>query len=226
MVGAPRFELGTSWSRTKRATRLRHAPRKQQIRPSPGDESLRNSVLAGRAYSAGTSLHPPSELQLIGRLDQLLILAHLGAHSCAGMLRQQWVQLTLATKTLIDLYGPFRRLIPPSGRGGCPEAPRHKQGFLGDKKRLVGTARFELATPCTPILKVIIARTRRSMHEVNIAMVLPSFLQGIHTCCNLVRSPASLRGYVTNHVTKRPKGDNYASDQNTIGRSGRFAGGP
>jgi hypothetical protein len=26
MVGAPRFELGTSWSRTKRATRLRHAP--------------------------------------------------------------------------------------------------------------------------------------------------------------------------------------------------------
>ena len=26
MVGAPRFELGTSWSRTKRATRLRYAP--------------------------------------------------------------------------------------------------------------------------------------------------------------------------------------------------------
>ena len=29
MVGAPRFELGTSWSRTKRATRLRYAPEKQ-----------------------------------------------------------------------------------------------------------------------------------------------------------------------------------------------------
>ena len=29
MVGAPRFELGTSWSRTKRATRLRYAPIKQ-----------------------------------------------------------------------------------------------------------------------------------------------------------------------------------------------------
>ena len=28
MVGAPRFELGTSWSRTKRATRLRYAPEK------------------------------------------------------------------------------------------------------------------------------------------------------------------------------------------------------
>ena len=28
MVGAPRFELGTSWSRTKRATRLRYAPTK------------------------------------------------------------------------------------------------------------------------------------------------------------------------------------------------------
>ena len=28
MVGAPRFELGTSWSRTKRATRLRYAPKK------------------------------------------------------------------------------------------------------------------------------------------------------------------------------------------------------
>ena len=27
MVGAPRFELGTSWSRTKRATRLRYAPK-------------------------------------------------------------------------------------------------------------------------------------------------------------------------------------------------------
>ena len=26
VVGAPRFELGTSWSRTKRATRLRYAP--------------------------------------------------------------------------------------------------------------------------------------------------------------------------------------------------------
>jgi hypothetical protein len=25
-IGAPRFELGTSWSRTKRATRLRYAP--------------------------------------------------------------------------------------------------------------------------------------------------------------------------------------------------------
>ena len=29
VVGAPRFELGTSWSRTKRATRLRYAPEKQ-----------------------------------------------------------------------------------------------------------------------------------------------------------------------------------------------------
>ena len=28
VVGAPRFELGTSWSRTKRATRLRYAPTK------------------------------------------------------------------------------------------------------------------------------------------------------------------------------------------------------
>jgi hypothetical protein len=27
VVGAPRFELGTSWSRTKRATRLRYAPK-------------------------------------------------------------------------------------------------------------------------------------------------------------------------------------------------------
>ena len=30
MVGAPRFELGTSWSRTKRATRLRYAPKNCQ----------------------------------------------------------------------------------------------------------------------------------------------------------------------------------------------------
>ena len=29
VVGAPRFELGTSWSRTKRATRLRYAPMRQ-----------------------------------------------------------------------------------------------------------------------------------------------------------------------------------------------------
>ncbi len=31
MVGAPRFELGTSWSRTKRATRLRYAPTKAVV---------------------------------------------------------------------------------------------------------------------------------------------------------------------------------------------------
>ena len=31
MVGAPRFELGTSWSRTKRATRLRYAPTKAAV---------------------------------------------------------------------------------------------------------------------------------------------------------------------------------------------------
>ena len=31
-VGAPRFELGTSWSRTKRATRLRYAPEKSGYR--------------------------------------------------------------------------------------------------------------------------------------------------------------------------------------------------
>ena len=30
LVGAPRFELGTSWSRTKRATRLRYAPNLQR----------------------------------------------------------------------------------------------------------------------------------------------------------------------------------------------------
>ena len=32
LVGAPRFELGTSWSRTKRATRLRYAPEKRAHR--------------------------------------------------------------------------------------------------------------------------------------------------------------------------------------------------
>ena len=36
MVGAPRFELGTSWSRTKRATRLRYAPTRAMV--SAGDQ--------------------------------------------------------------------------------------------------------------------------------------------------------------------------------------------
>ena len=72
MVGAPRFELGTSWSRTKRATRLRYAPKE-------------NLPLPRRPVSAGR--------------DSIL---------------------------------------------------RPKPGAWRQHSKLVGTARFELATPCTP----------------------------------------------------------------------------
>ena len=56
MVGAPRFELGTSWSRTKRATRLRYAPEKQvsdigfQVSAlCPGAWHLKPGLLVGTA---------------------------------------------------------------------------------------------------------------------------------------------------------------------------------
>ena len=53
MVGAPRFELGTSWSRTKRATRLRYAPTVMWKRGqrSPG-------FAARVSYSSTSSLQP------------------------------------------------------------------------------------------------------------------------------------------------------------------------
>ena len=50
MVGAPRFELGTSWSRTKRATRLRYAPTKAVV-------SGQWLVASGRLQAAACPRH-------------------------------------------------------------------------------------------------------------------------------------------------------------------------
>src|SRR5690349_10924484 len=67
MVGAPRFELGTSWSRTKRATRLRHAPKRQSpVASGQWQASGRNRIPAAEAdqnpsLPGGTAL-PLSEL--------------------------------------------------------------------------------------------------------------------------------------------------------------------
>ena len=41
MVGAPRFELGTSCSRSKRATRLRHAPPTYLVYTMPDPRRVR-----------------------------------------------------------------------------------------------------------------------------------------------------------------------------------------
>ena len=60
MVGAPRFELGTSWSRTKRATRLRYAPIKAVISDkwsvASHEDEQRLDKLATRHLSLATVL--------------------------------------------------------------------------------------------------------------------------------------------------------------------------
>ena len=55
MVGAPRFELGTSWSRTKRATRLRYAPIMQWRVTSDNRQAKVQPDLAG--YLSLVTIH-------------------------------------------------------------------------------------------------------------------------------------------------------------------------
>ena len=67
VVGAPRFELGTSWSRTKRATRLRYAPIKTVV----SGWWLVVSTKTGQGFRKLATNPYPLTTALIGRDGQI-----------------------------------------------------------------------------------------------------------------------------------------------------------
>src|SRR5213075_824714 len=76
-IGVPRFELGTSPTRTERATRLRHTPSARRLAPHPrrlwlGDQFLEGRLRAERVEIRVVSRQLPEALRALDRLAQVL----------------------------------------------------------------------------------------------------------------------------------------------------------
>ena len=145
-IGAPRFELGTSPTRTVRATRLRHAPKSPQYHTRP---ATRRPLWSGPGAKVGRC-PPHRRADRRGRPPAR-------AGSLRGLLRQRPAGPGGADSVEHDRerrLGP-RRAVRAGGRGAGRAAARPPRPVLGLRRAARSTRRSSAAcrscsTPASP----------------------------------------------------------------------------